>query len=1138
MSDIFSISSNAVSAYQRALGTVSNNSANVGTEGYVRQESTLVENPSRQVGNVYLGTGSRFAGVQRAYDQFLETNLHNTTSDLQTQEPLVNYANRIVDIMGSDTVGLPPALDKFFASARALSADPASTIMRGQFLRDADGLAARFRELSTQLGAVDTETRDTINNRLDNVNTLTNQLALVNKQLAREVRPENQPPELLDQRDRLLSDLSKLVKINVTTAKNGSVNISIGNTPAAGIILNGLKATSLSAKFDETDLGRVSIIADQFGTAPETIAGISNGEIGGLLGFREQVLQATVSQLDFLAKTLVDEVNAVHSNGIDANGNKGKDLFSIAPATRFDPATGKTLSINSAAAGIHVALTDPVNVATGSLFRVIENTNNLSGVDASLNYSANFADPAKVKPLSQVLTNNPSVSAGISAPANLLLGQIPQGSSNWSLYLDGATGDQQMQVFTRDGRQLIGAPMGDDAARRALMTTANGFVAGSSYSSQYLNVSGINGYKQATVFYGAKAEPGVHFATDARFTTEHDVLLTNRENVVSIGTPIPASTTSIPANTLSLNGKTLPALFPMPPLKTLQASDISQWLNRAADGMVPTVSINATTTATTVIADPAEGMYINGVAVPADDTRTTLSGLVDFINANLGSEANVVASVSDDGSSLILNNATGFGGDDIRVGTMNSNGTLGDETTTKGTLNFSAAATVTIGYSAQGKPGDMDVFGTPQGTYFTALMASETIPAVINGSRIASGLTDIGIGTINLNGIDMPALSPTLPATVLKASDLVAWFNTAGAALDPAVTATGSNELRAVASQINLASSLSINGAPILPANGISFADAAELVAAINNTDTDNSGTGAARVSAKLTAEGTVVLSNGTGENITLGSSGSSNVLGLGNGTYRGKFDLSSTGEIKVGFGANGVPADLAKLGLRTGVYLDGAAPEDLLVFVTGEGSATVSGSYDESMVDPSKLDNQRIASLRDQKIDVSFTNASHYQITWTNPANGVQTLLAERDYDPAAGISYQGVTLHLSNAPAAGDKFVIDGNQDGVGSNQNMLDILNIATKNVIGGANGSTLAEAYSEQVGNVGNVSSQATIAQKALEVVNKQAIDARDKVSGVSLDSEAADLIRFQQAYQACAKAMQTASTIFDSILQVR
>jgi flagellar hook-associated protein 1 FlgK len=69
-------------------------------------------------------------------------------------------------------------------------------------------------------------------------------------------------------------------------------------------------------------------------------------------------------------------------------------------------------------------------------------------------------------------------------------------------------------------------------------------------------------------------------------------------------------------------------------------------------------------------------------------------------------------------------------------------------------------------------------------------------------------------------------------------------------------------------------------------------------------------------------------------------------------------------------------------------------------------------------------------------------------------------------------------------------------------------------------------------------VGNAAQQARITQQALTVVNDQAKSARDKVSGVNLDDEAADLIRFQQAYQAAAKALQISGQLFDSIVQIR
>jgi flagellar hook-associated protein FlgK len=80
-------------------------------------------------------------------------------------------------------------------------------------------------------------------------------------------------------------------------------------------------------------------------------------------------------------------------------------------------------------------------------------------------------------------------------------------------------------------------------------------------------------------------------------------------------------------------------------------------------------------------------------------------------------------------------------------------------------------------------------------------------------------------------------------------------------------------------------------------------------------------------------------------------------------------------------------------------------------------------------------------------------------------------------------------------------------------------------------------TISAAYIDHVNEMGNISRQASIARDALEVVREQAAETRDKVSGVNLDEEAASLIRFQQAYQASAKVMQTASQLFDAVLQI-
>jgi flagellar hook-associated protein 1 len=231
---------------------------------------------------------------------------------------------------------------------------------------------------------------------------------------------------------------------------------------------------------------------------------------------------------------------------------------------------------------------------------------------------------------------------------------------------------------------------------------------------------------------------------------------------------------------------------------------------------------------------------------------------------------------------------------------------------------------------------------------------------------------------------------------------------------------------------------------------------------------------------------------------------------------------------IELGF-ATGTPADLSKIGFKTGTYISGTPSEDLLVFVTGAGEAKISASYSRAPpLAPSK-------PCAHSRLEVRFDSATHFTIVDVN----TDTVVASRNFDPnllEPAFSYQGIQVTLSNAPKAGDVFTIDGNKDGTGNNENMLQLVDLETAPVMGG--GKTFASAYIDNVNDLGNIARQATIAQSALKVVYDQAVSARDQVSGVSLDEEAADLVRYQQAYQAAAKILQVASQLFDSVLQVR
>jgi len=234
-----------------------------------------------------------------------------------------------------------------------------------------------------------------------------------------------------------------------------------------------------------------------------------------------------------------------------------------------------------------------------------------------------------------------------------------------------------------------------------------------------------------------------------------------------------------------------------------------------------------------------------------------------------------------------------------------------------------------------------------------------------------------------------------------------------------------------------------------------------------------------------------------------------------------------------------GTPADLEKLGFNTSIYASGVAQDDLLVFTTKSSSQDDTSdqaiySYVNVSASSAGVTDDIKQLLRQKALEIRFTSDTEYTITDTIS----QSVLATRQFDRAAApkISFRGLNLEFSNVPIKGDIFRVDGNQDGIGNNENMLNIIALEDKKVMPG--NLTLTESYIERVNQVGNVSRQASISKDALSVVYNQAKEARDSISGVSLDEEASALVRFQQAYQANAKVMQMGSQLFDAILNVR
>ncbi|MDC0013469.1 flagellar hook-associated protein FlgK, partial [Pseudomonadales bacterium] len=347
MPDLLSIGTSATQLYRQALSTVSNNIANMTTEGYSRQEIVSVENSPSQQGVYYLGTGATVETVTRAFDAFAEDNVRNGASELGFQQPTIQYANRIVDVMGSETGGLSGAMDKFFASANELTTNPSSSVLRTSFLATADFLASRMTSISEQLEAIGLEAAADTDAGVNKINGISEQLALINGKLQQKLTEARQPPGLLDTRDQLLRELSSLVKVEVKIATSGQADVLLAGGGNASSLVKGQNASVLRVVHGENVVDRSIITLEMKG--PQStgqqyqLPGLQGGTVGGLLDFKNSVLKNAVEDLDNFAKTFVTEVNDLHHAGVDLNGNLGGDIFRIDPVVGVEALTSGSL---------------------------------------------------------------------------------------------------------------------------------------------------------------------------------------------------------------------------------------------------------------------------------------------------------------------------------------------------------------------------------------------------------------------------------------------------------------------------------------------------------------------------------------------------------------------------------------------------------------------------------------------------------------------------------------------------------------------------------------------------------------------------------------------------------------------------
>lgn len=352
LTSLMDMAQQALIADQKALSVTANNVSNQNTTGYTREVVAWTATDAVTLSGVTYNAGIRATAVSQR-DRVLEQRVQQQTQ-AQAQsgalETVLQQVENIFSLSSTSTsassTALGTAMDSFFSSLSALTANPSDTATRQSVLAAATSLTSAFNSAANQVAQISAGLNTQAGSIVGQVNALSTTIASLNKQIG-SVSPNADAGTLEDQRQLAITQLSKLVGLDQITTESNGITLTTTN---GAVLVSGNQSFALQT----TQIAGVThLIAGA--TGQDVTAGITGGQLGGVLQARDQQLPAYTSALDNLAYAIGTQVNTQNAAGLDGNGNPGAALFTL-------PGTAP-----GAAAAIQVATADPAAIAAAAV---------------------------------------------------------------------------------------------------------------------------------------------------------------------------------------------------------------------------------------------------------------------------------------------------------------------------------------------------------------------------------------------------------------------------------------------------------------------------------------------------------------------------------------------------------------------------------------------------------------------------------------------------------------------------------------------------------------------------------------------------------------------------------------------------
>jgi len=358
-SAIMSLGVRAMFANYAGLQTSGHNIANAGVDGYSRQQVELQTAIGQFTGSGFIGKGVDVKSVTRLYDQFLTRESMTARSQSQFDAARLDRLQQLESVFAGGDDGIGQSTGALLNSMVDLANKPQDMAARSVVLGRAGELASRFSSAAAQLDAIQGGVAQDLQASVTHVNEIASQIASVNDRIAASQGGGQPPNDLLDLRDRLLSDLSGYLQVTTIAADDGTLGVFVGG--GQRLVLGG-HAAQLAAGPDPYDASRTAIsILDTAGPRPLSSTLLGAGSIGGLLRFQDDDMVRARTLLGQLGAAVAGSINAQQALGLDLRvpPGSGAPLFTIGAPQAQPAATNARTAGGAFVSNVTLTLTDP-----------------------------------------------------------------------------------------------------------------------------------------------------------------------------------------------------------------------------------------------------------------------------------------------------------------------------------------------------------------------------------------------------------------------------------------------------------------------------------------------------------------------------------------------------------------------------------------------------------------------------------------------------------------------------------------------------------------------------------------------------------------------------------------------------------